>query len=58
VGGGLEGRLKHVRTVINIGFEKSKPAATHSTWKTRASEILHMELLQMWKAVVVSPPPA
>jgi hypothetical protein len=25
VGGGLEGRLKHLKTLIKVGFEKSKP---------------------------------
>jgi hypothetical protein len=28
VGGGLEGRLKHLRTVIEVGFEKFKPTVT------------------------------
>jgi hypothetical protein len=30
VGGGLEGRLKHLRTLIKVGFEKSKPTKAHS----------------------------
>jgi hypothetical protein len=30
-GGGLEGRLKHLRTLIKVGFEKSKPIFIHSS---------------------------
>jgi hypothetical protein len=30
VGGGLEGRLKHLSTLIKVGFETSKPTIIRS----------------------------
>jgi hypothetical protein len=36
--GGLEGRSKHLRTLIKVGFEKSKP----TLWSVSPPPLLHL----------------